>query len=150
MGLSLATAWLPPVQEGVSHSQFRVPRRGGGGSRPRPARPPKAPLSPPLERRAGLTHKGTRAARRQKSTGSRAHSCGPDGRPSPSPAKGASEGGKKETPTEGEASPTRAPAPHRASRSLHLGGRRQLVPATAPTAATRASPIDCKATLRQA
>ncbi|KAK9521723.1 hypothetical protein VZT92_020016 [Zoarces viviparus] len=61
--------------------------------------------------------------------------------PHPGPREGAGEGGKEETPTEGEASPTRAPAPHRASRSLHLGGRR-LVPATAPTAETRASPID--------
>ncbi|KAK9520100.1 hypothetical protein VZT92_021499 [Zoarces viviparus] len=51
--------------------------------------------------------------------------------PHPGPREGAGEGGKEETPTEGEASPTRAPAPHRASRSLHLGGRR-LVPSDCP------------------
>ncbi|KAK9520112.1 hypothetical protein VZT92_021489 [Zoarces viviparus] len=32
--------------------------------------------------------------------------------PHPGPREGAGEGGKEETPTEGEASPTRAPAPH--------------------------------------
>ncbi|KAK9520361.1 hypothetical protein VZT92_020254 [Zoarces viviparus] len=39
---------------------------------------------------------------------------------------------------------------HRRARSLHLGGRRQLVPATARAAETQASPIDAEATLRQA
>lgn len=110
----------------------------------------EAPRSPPLERTARLTHNG-RGQRGDRSPPAAAPAnADPTGAHPRPTAKGAREGGKTEATTKGEASPTRAPAPHRASWRLYLGGRRQRVPATAPTAVTRASPIDDKATLRQA
>ncbi|KAK9520069.1 hypothetical protein VZT92_021535 [Zoarces viviparus] len=62
------TAWLP--LEGGSHSRFR-------------------------NAASDLRTRDAGSAERQKSTGSRARSCGPDGRPTPAPAKGPAKEGKR-------------------------------------------------------
>lgn len=108
MGLSRwATAWLPPEREAhILSDRYPDTAEEGPGRDPPDLR--GTPQSPTRTHRQADAQR-TRAARRQKSTGSRARKCGPDGRPSPSHREGGQGRGENGSNNERRGEPDKGP-----------------------------------------